>query len=219
MKLYFGPLACSMATRVALYEAGASATFVEVDTKTKRTVSGEDYLKVNPIGLVPSLDTGDGTVLFENAAILQYLADRFPEARLAPADAAGRVLLRQWLSFIGAELHKGLFGALLDREASEAVKSYVIAKSIPRLDYLNAHLTGREYLLDAFSVADAYLATILGWSVVTTLDLKKWPAVAAYLERLRERPSMARALGEETPMYIAELQRKRLTQSAVAAPP
>jgi len=221
MKLYFGPLACSMATRVALYEAGATATFVEVDTRTKRTAEGEDYLRVNPLGLVPALDQGDGTLVYESAAILQYLADRFPAARLAPTDPMGRVRLQQWLSFIGAELHRGLFAALLDREASESVKSYVIAKGVPRLDYLNTHLTGREFLLDSFSVADAYLATVLSWSVVTPVDLKKWPAVSAYVERMRERPSMARALGEELPMYIAEQQRKRATESAAAhaAPP
>ena len=216
MKLYFGPLACSMATRIALYEAGASATFIEVDTRTKRTVSGDDYLRVNPLGLVPAFDTGDGTLLYESGAILQYIADRFPDARLAPADPMGRVRLQQWLSFICAELHRGLFGTLLDREASESVKSYLISKGVPRLDYLNTHLTGREFLLDSFSVADAYLATVLGWSVVTTVDLKKWPAVSAYVERMRERPSMARALGEEMPMYIAEQQRKRSVESVAA---
>jgi glutathione S-transferase len=221
MKLYFAPLACSMATRAALYEAGATATFVEVDTRTKRTAGGDDYLRVHPVGLVPVLDAGDGTLLFENAAILQYVADRFPEARLAPADPMGRVRLGQWLSFISAELHRGLFGVLLDREAPEAVHTYAIARGTSRLDYLNAHLSGREFLLDAFSVADAYLATILGWSVVTTVNLKKWPAVSAYLEHMRERPSMARALAEEMPMYIAEQSRKRAAESAVvqATPP
>jgi glutathione S-transferase len=215
MKLYFAPLACSMATRAALYEARASATFVEVDTHTKRTAGGDDYLRVHPIGLVPVLDSGDGTLLFENAAILQYVADRFPEARLAPADPMGRVRLGQWLSFISAELHRGLFAPLLDPEAPEAVKAYIVARGASRLDYLNAHLSGREFLLDAFSVADAYLATILGWSVVTTVDLKKWPAVRAYLERMRQRPSIARALEEEMPMYIAEQSRKRAVESTV----
>jgi glutathione S-transferase len=216
MKLYFAPLACSMATRAALYETGALANFVQVDTRTKRTARGDDYLQVHPVGLVPVLETDDGTRLFENAAILQYVADRFPEARLAPEDPMGRVRLGQWLSFIGAELHRGLFGVLLDREAPEAVHAHAIAKGTSRLDYLNAHLSDREFLLDAFSVADAYLATILGWSVVTTVDLKKWTAVNAYLERMRQRPSLARAIEEEMPMYIAEQSRKRAMESGAA---
>jgi glutathione S-transferase len=216
MKLYFAPLACSMATRAAFYEAGVSATFVEVDTRTKRTAAGDDYLRVHPVGMVPALLADDGTLLFENAAILQYVADQFPAANLAPTDAAGRIRLQQWLGFISTELHKALFTPLLDAEAPEGAKAYAIEKGVARLDYLNAYLADREYLLDAFSVADAYMATILGWSVVTPVDLKKWPAVHAYLERMRQRPSIARAFGEEMPMYVAEQQRKRAGESRVA---
>ena len=82
MDLYFSPLACSMATRIALYEAGAGANYLEVDPKTKVVQNdGSDFRNVNPLGLVPTLRTDDGTVLTENAAILQYVADRFPTAR------------------------------------------------------------------------------------------------------------------------------------------
>src|SRR5262245_63244921 len=87
MELYFSPLACSMATRIALYEAGADARFIQVDSRTKRTRDGADYLAINPLGLVPALRIGDGEVLTENAAILQYVADRFSDARLAPPSA------------------------------------------------------------------------------------------------------------------------------------
>ena len=95
MKLYFSPLACSMATRICLYEAGADAAFIEVDPKTKRTLDGHDYRAVHPLGLVPALDIGESEVLTENAAILQYVAARFPDARLAPTEPSERARLQQ----------------------------------------------------------------------------------------------------------------------------
>ena len=110
MELYFAPLACSMSARIALAEAGAAIDLVEVDTHAKRVLTtGEDYRAINPLGYVPALKLDDGTVLTENSAILQYIADQYPEAQLAPpaSDRVGRAKLRQWLSFIGAELHKG----------------------------------------------------------------------------------------------------------------
>jgi glutathione S-transferase len=211
MELYFSPLACSMATRIAFYEAGADAGFREVDPKTKRVLADDsDYLAVNPLGLVPALRTDDGEILTENAAILQYVADRFPDAQLAPAGGAARTRLQQWLCFIGTELHKGLFVPLLDRKAPDEVKSYVLAKNLSRLAYLERYLTGREYLLDRFSVADAYLATVLNWSMATPMiDFDAYPAVQAYLARMRARPSIARALSEELALYKAEVARHK----------
>jgi glutathione S-transferase len=158
---------------------------------------------------VPTLRTDDGEVLTENAAILQYVADRFGAAGLAPADGLARTRLQQWLCFIGTELHKGVFAPLLDPKAPDAVKAYAVDKAAARLDVLMRHLEGREFVLDRFSVADAYLVTVLGWSVVTPIDLKKWPAVAAYVARLQARPSVAKAIAEERPLYAAELLRHR----------
>jgi glutathione S-transferase len=128
MDLYFAPLACSMATRIAIYETGADARFIEVDTKAKRIPDGGDYLAINPLGYVPALRTDDGEVLTENAAILQYVARRFPAARLVPADGIEHARLQSWLSFIGTELHKGLFIPLLDRTAPEEAKTYAREK-------------------------------------------------------------------------------------------
>jgi len=119
MDFYFAPLACSMATRIAFAEAGGAVNWIEIDPTNKKVLAtGEDYLAINPLGMVPALRTDDGEVLTENAAILQYVADRFPGAGLAPpaSDAIGRARLQQWLSFIGAELHKGLMIPLLDRK-------------------------------------------------------------------------------------------------------
>jgi glutathione S-transferase len=205
MQLYFSPLACSMATRIALYEAGAAATFVQVDGKTKRTrPDGDDFLAINPLGLVPTLRSDDGEVLTENAAILQYVADRFPAAQLAPAGGIERTRLQQWLCFIGTELHKATFGPLLDPRANDGAKAYALEKSGARLAVVDKHLLGRETLLERFSVADAYLVTVLNWTRATPIDLTAWPALTAYSARLRKRPSVARALGEEGTLYAAE---------------
>ncbi|HAO39061.1 MAG TPA: glutathione S-transferase, partial [Afipia sp.] len=98
MKLYFSPLACSMATRIALYEAGADARYLEVDPKSKKVLQDEsDFFSVNPLGLVPTISTDDGLVLTENAAILQYVADRFPDAGIGSGAGIERSRLQQWL--------------------------------------------------------------------------------------------------------------------------
>src|SRR4051794_24765564 len=150
MDVYFSPLACSMATRIALYEAGASANYLEVDPKTKVVQNdGSDFRKVNPLGLVPTLRTDDGLVLTENAAILQYVADSFPQAGISTGPGMERSRLHQWLCFIGTELHKGLFVPMLDKKASLEVKTYILGKGLSRLDYLENYLRGREFLLDA----------------------------------------------------------------------
>jgi glutathione S-transferase len=211
MDLYFSPMACSLATRIALYEAGAAANFLEVDPKTKMVRDdGSDFRTVNPLGLVPTLRTDDGLVLTENAAILQYVADRFPQAGLGTGPGMERSRLQQWLCFIGTELHKGLFVPILDKTAPPEMKSHVLAKNLSRLDYLDSYLKGRDYLLDHFSVADAYLVTIINWTVATPpIELAKWPSVKAYYERLRARPSIAQAVAEEYELYKAELARHK----------
>ncbi|EKS37143.1 glutathione S-transferase N-terminal domain-containing protein [Afipia broomeae] len=211
MKLYFSPLACSMATRIALYEAGAEARYLEVDPKSKKVLQDEsDFFSVNPLGLVPTISTDDGLVLTENAAILQYVADRFPDAGIGSGAGIERSRLHQWLCFIGTELHKGLFVTLLDRKAPADVHAYTLKKGLSRLDYLNKYLEGREFLLDHFSVADAYLGTILNWTMATPqIDLTKWPAINDYLARFKTRPSVMKALAEEFELYKAEIARHK----------
>jgi len=200
MDLYYAPLACSMAGRIVLYETGAAANFVRVDTNAGRTADGADYRAINPKGRVPALKTDDGEVLTENPAILQFLADRAPEAGLAPSGFQ-RYRLQQWLSFIGSELHKCVFTPLLSRKTDEAAKAAARAEAADRLAYLDGHLAGRQWLLDDFSVADAYMAAVLNWAQFVNLDLAAYPNVAAYTDRLRERPAVARALEEEFALW------------------
>jgi glutathione S-transferase len=208
MELYFSPLACSMATRISLYEAGIEATYFEVDSKTKRTRDGRDFRQINPLGLVPAIRTDTGEVLTENAAILQYVAGRAPSGALAPTTDWERARLQQWLCFVGTELHKALFGPLLDPNAPDGAKAYALEKGMAGLEMLDAYLTTREFLLDEFSAADAYLATVLGWAVVTPVQLSKFPGISAYLKRLYARPSVARAFTEERSLYLEEQARR-----------
>lgn len=210
MDLYFSPLACSLATRISLYEAGADAGFIEVDPKTKRIMAdGSDYLKVYPLGMVPAIRMDGGALLTENAAILQYVADRFPGANLAPKGGVERTRLQQWLCFIGTELHKGLFAPLFDRKAPEGTAAHVLAKAESRLAYLNDYLTGREFLLDSFTVADAYMFTVLNWSMATPVKFDRFPAIQGYYTRLQRRSSIAKAFGEELALYKAEVARHK----------
>jgi glutathione S-transferase len=213
MDLFFSPLACSMSARIALAEAGAAVNLIEVDPDAKRMLAtGEDYRAVNPLGYVPALRLDDGTVLTENAAILQFIADEYPGAGLAPpeSDRLGRAKLRQWLSFIGTELHKALMTPLLTRETPPEAKAWTVRKYASRLAYLDDKLKGREFLLDRFSVADGYLATVLNWTQATPeIDLAAYPNVKAYLERMRRRPSVAAALTTEVPLFRAEIARRK----------
>lgn len=216
MRLYFSPLACSAASRIVCQEAGLSVDFVEVDAETKTTADGRDFRQIHPLGLVPALELDDQTVITENGAVLQYLGGLSPDAALVPRDGMERVRLWQWLHFIGTELHKTVFVPLLDRDAHPAVHARALAKVGPRLDWLATHLEDREFLLDRFGVADAYLVTVLNWTRVTPIDLSKWPAVDAYVKRVMQRPGVIGALASEFELFVAELRRHGRLDAATA---
>lgn len=214
MQVYFAPLACSAATRIALYEAGAQADFIYVDIHTNPRVrvlaDGTDYYPINPMGQVPALSTADGEILTENPVVLQYVADRYPEARLAPVSGMGRYRLQQWLNFIATELHKATFIPLLDRSSPDGAGTFARQKLPVRFGYLEKHLEGRTFLLDTFSVADAYLVTVLNWSPYAGIDLAEWPRVNAYFRALLKRPTVARALAEESQAFAEEQARRQV---------
>jgi glutathione S-transferase len=201
MDLYFSPLACSMATRIAFYEAGINGKFIAVDTRSKKLADGSDFLAVNSMGQVPVLRTDAGELLTENPAVLQYVADQKPELPLAPPNGIERYRLQQWLNFITSELHKVVFIPLLDPTSPEEAKIYAREKAERRFSHLSNHLEGREFLLDNFTVADAYLVTALNWSKFVGPDMAKWPAVKNYFERMIKRPNVAKAMAEETELF------------------
>jgi glutathione S-transferase len=212
MQLYYAPLACSMAMRISVYEAGGPADFIYVDIHTKSgerlLEDGSDYYSINPMGQVPVLRTAEGEVIAENPVVLQYIADQYPQSQLAPRSGIERYRLQQWLNFIGTELHKATFIPLLDRSSSDDAKMFARQKLPLRLRHLNRHLEGRSFLLDGFTVADAYLVTVLNWSPYAAVELSEWPEVAAYFNRLIKRPTIARALAEEAKAYAEEQARR-----------
>ena len=198
MKLYFKSGACSLAPHIALEEAGLAYTSVPVDLATKKTADGADYLAINPKGYVPALSlSSTGTVLTEVPAILQYIADQSPSQALAPANGSmQRYLLQGWLNFIATEIHKNL-GPFFNPNAGEAWLQGVTANLQRRLPVIEEELGKRQYLNGEYSVADAYLFTVLGWAPFAKLDLSPYKNIVAWQQRIAARPAVQRALKAE----------------------
>lgn len=198
MKLYFAPNACSLAAHIVLRELGLPFSLVRVNNRTKRTADGQDFYRINPKGYVAALQLEDGTVLTEGAAILQYLADLQPEAGLAPANGTlERTHLQAQLNFIGSELHAGM-SPLFDSEIPEPVKDLLRSKLARRLGYLEQVLAANGQVAgDSFSIADAYLFTVLGWSEQLKVDLCAYPAIRRFHQAVGSRPAVIEALRAE----------------------
>lgn len=198
MKLYYAPGACSLAPHIVLRAAGYRFDLDKLDFATKRTASGEDFTQVNPNGYVPALKLDDGQIFTEVAVILQYLADQKPESGLAPKlGTMERYRLMEWLNFISSEVHKTL-GALFNPKLTPEWKDNQIAVFGRRCDYVVKNLGSKAYLLgDKFSIADAYLFTILGWSTYLKVDMSKWPALKDYMARIDAHPAVKEAMRAE----------------------
>lgn len=198
MKLYYGPGACSLSPHIVLREAGLPFTAIKVDLRSKAMDGGGDFRSINPKGYVPALQLDDGTVLTEGPAIVQYIADQAPAAQLAPANGTlARYQLQEWLNFITSELHKQ-FSPLFDATMPEEVKAKQRDKLGQRFDWISTQLEGKDYLTGAqFTVADAYLFTVLRWSQWTGIDIAKWPVLQQYQARVEARPKVREALVAE----------------------
>lgn len=197
MELFASPMACSLASHIAVIEAGlpVEVRFVE----NKKTDDGGDFFTVSPYGYVPALRLDDGRILNEGASVLQYLADRKPEAGLAPAwGAAERYQLIDTLHYLGTEVHKRVFYNIFSATVPAAAKEAAIAELEPTLAAIARRLGDRGTLVgDSFTVADAYLLTLLNWAVFLKADLAKWPGLQAYHRKHLQRPSVVRAMGVE----------------------
>jgi glutathione S-transferase len=198
MKLYFSPGACSLSPHIVLREAGYKFDLEQVDLKAKQTKSGADYKAINPKGYVPALALDDGQLLTEGPAIVQYLADKKPEAKLAPAAGTmERYRLQEWLNFITSELHKPI-GSFFNPNNPDSWKEVVRGNLALRFAVLSNTLEKQPYLMGQnFSVADAYLFTILNWTSMVKIDLSPWPALQAYMKRVAERPAVQATLKAE----------------------
>lgn len=196
MKLYYSPSACSMAPHIVLRELGLPFEAVQVDIKTHRLADGTDYYQINPKGYVPALQLEDGSLLTEDAAILQYLGDRKPGLLAAPGSME-RYRTIEWLTFISSELHKG-FSPLFNGDMPEAAKKIFLDKLKNRFALLDKHLASHEFLMGKqFTVADAYAFTILNWKNFLNVDLSPWKNVGAYMNRMTARPKVRETIHAE----------------------
>lgn len=198
MKLYFSPGACSLSPHIVAREAGIALEMQKVDLKTKQMDGGGDYSQINAKGYVPALRLNDGALLTEGSVIIQYLADSKPVSGLAPqAGTIDRYHLQEWLNFISTEVHKQ-FSPLFNPQASADWKAAAMGNLTRRFDWITQQLAGKPYLMgEHFTVADAYLFTVLNWCQWVSIDLAKWPVLKAYADRVAARPKVQEALKAE----------------------
>jgi glutathione S-transferase len=194
MKLYYFPGACSLSPHIIAREAGLNLDLEKVDFETGKTEKGKELKAITKKAYVPALELDEGSVLTEGAVIVQYLADRAPQAKLLPASGLDRYRAQEWLNYIATEVHKGfspLFGDAT-AEQKEATKKALE----PKFAFIEEALKGKRFILgDQFSVIDAYLFTVLSWSKFTKVTLPA--ALGDYLGRVAARPAVQAALKAE----------------------
>ena len=198
MQLYFAPGACSLASHITAREAGIAVDLKRADTKTKKLEDGSDYLAINSKGAVPALKLDNGQVLTEGVAIMQYLADQKPESNLAPKNGTlERYRVQEWLNYITSEVHKG-YSPLWNPTLDANIKEYALGNLQKKFDWISTQLKGKKFLTgDTFTVADAYLFTVLNWSNFLGLDMSKWPALTEFSARVAARPKVQEAMAAE----------------------
>ena len=198
MKLYYKPGACSLSPHIILREADLDFSIEKVDLATKKTETGDDFLTVNPKGQIPTLLLNDGSILTEGVAIVQYIADQKPDRQLMPEPGTpARYHALEWLNYIATELHKG-FTPLFRPDTPEEYKPTVRALLEKKLQYVNDALKDDQWICGSrFTIADAYLFTVLRWARAVKLNMEGLDHVASYMTRVAERPAVAAALKAE----------------------
>lgn len=198
MKLFYSPGACSLSPHIVSREAGVPIDIVRIDNKAKKTETGADFWQINPKGQVPVLQLDDGEMLTEGPAIVQYIADKAPQSKLIPASGSiERYHVLEWLNFVTSEIHKG-FTPLFKPNTPDEYRAISKDNLANRFNYVDKHLAGRAYLVgDHFTVADAYLFTVLRWASIHKIDLSRYPNISAYMGRIAERPRVKQALQAE----------------------
>lgn len=198
MKLFYKPGACSLASHITLRESGQDFTLERVDLAKKTLENGDDYLAVNPKGQVPALLLDDDTLLTEGVAIMQYIADRVQDRHLlAPTDNLKRYKTLEWLNYIATELHKG-FTPLFRADTPEEFKPVAREALNKKLAFVNESLAGGEWINGhRFTIADAYLFTVLRWAHAVKLDMTGLTHIDAYMARVAARPAVIAALTAE----------------------
>ncbi len=198
MKLYYAPGACSLSPHIVLLEAGITAELEKVDLRAKKTETGADFTSINSKGYVPALQLDNGLLLTEGPAIVQYLADQKPGSGLAPAAGSmERLQLQEWLNFLSTEIHKSV-GSMFNPAMPADWKTTVLALIDKRLTWIDSQLKGKTYLMgQQFTVADAYLFTLLRWAMHFKIDFERYPELKGYFSRVEARPKVQEALKAE----------------------
>jgi glutathione S-transferase len=199
MKLYYSPAYCSIAVHIALRASGLPFSIARVDTVPARVEDGTDFLAVNPRGYVPVLELEDGSRHTEVAALLQYVGDAAPGSGLMPApESRDRFEVLQWLTFVSSELHKSFSPWLFHKDTADSTRKAVREKITLRLQDLDRHLTGRDWLVGHhFTVADAYAFAIVRWAPMVGMSLKGFPELETHLGRVAALPAVKAALVAE----------------------
>lgn len=200
LKLFYTPGTCSLASHIALEEAGVDYTAVPVDF-AKAEQTKPDYLAVNPKGRVPALVTDRGTIT-ETPAILTYIAQSVPQSKLAPLDDAFEFArIQSFLSYLCSTVHvahaHGRRGARWadDPAAHEAMKAKVASNMADCFELIEAKMFAGPFVMgDTYSIADPYLFTIADWLEPDGVDPARFPKILDHRNRMTQRPAVARVL-------------------------
>jgi glutathione S-transferase len=196
--LYYMPGSCSLCPHIVLHEAGVSFKLDKVNRDDRKTESGQDYNAINPKSYVPALIMNTGQLLTEVAVIVQYIADLAPNKKLAPLPGTiDRYHLQEWLNFISSEIHK-TFSPLFNPKLPEDARAIFRQRLATRVGIAAKALEDRDFLMNKhYTVADAYLFTVLRWSPRLGFDLSPWPVLQDFMERIAARPAVKAAMTEE----------------------
>ena len=201
-KLYYGPGTCALASYIALEEAGADYTTERLDLKTNQQNSPE-YLKINPKGRVPALVTDHG-VLTETSAMLAFIAQSFPKARLAPSDPLRSRRRSRSTAICASTVHINHAHKVRGyRWATEESSFADMKRKVPQTMGAGFALIERDMLKgpwvmgEQYTICDPYLFTLAGWLEGDSVDIEKLPKVADHYKRMKARPAVQKALAEE----------------------
>lgn len=204
MKFYHSTQTCSTVSHIILEETGHAYTPVEISWK--RNLNVDALAKVNPLGAVPVLELDDGRILTQNPTILEYLADAKPETQLlAKAGTKERLETTSWLVFASADFQKAYTPYFVanrltteDPLAKKELRDYAIKNITKYLDYVEANLAGKEYIVgNKFSVADAALFVFIGWTSWVEVKTAPYKNISAYMKRIYARPHVKKVLERE----------------------
>lgn len=196
MKLYYMPGACPLATHIVLEWIGQP---YETQAVPRNELKEPEFLALNPVGSVPVLTDGE-LVLTQSVAILEYLAEKYPEANLMPTDLVARAETRRWLAFVNADLHKA-FGLIFakamysnDAACQDQLAASSTEKTLQLFAIVEKQLEGREWVTGTRSIVDPYLYTVFSWAHRLKIDVSGFTNLNAFYQRMHDDPGVQAAL-------------------------